>query len=166
MALAWSLLLAFIPGSGAAAEEAASESPGFDLGFDLGLPAMGTGGGWLGDLDLDLDLDQGFALSVFSSDGNTAQQGVLLNSIRYNIREDLRLRLNLDVAHTNLGPSLSQTDVLPSLSLDYRPSEKLRLHLDLGQNSAPSRSSRPWSRNNFLWDMTSDPLGDDPPRDR
>lgn len=82
-----------------------------------------------------LHMQQSYSLSFFSSGGHSASIAMYLNQIDYDVTKTLRLSVGVAWLHqpqATLGFSEQTVSnrLLPSFSIDWRPSDKFQLRVD------------------------------------
>jgi hypothetical protein len=111
-----------------------------------GTPGISQGlqfGGWLDPQRFSMSHSYGL---TFTRWGNQSlNYGVYTNRIEYKISNPLTLRTNISILHqpfSMIGGNMnsSQFGVLPSFQLEYRPSENMRMSLDVQIPVMPNNS--------------------------
>jgi len=95
-------------------------------------------------LDLSrLEMSHSYSISYFSMGGRGMTIGMYVNSIRYQISNPLTLNLSLAWVHQpgnfllrDRGTATDYGRILPSFSLEYRPSDNF--FLEIGYHSIPA----------------------------
>jgi len=95
-------------------------------------------------LDLSrLEMNHSYSISYFSSGGHGTTIGMYINSMRYRISNAITVNLQLAWVHQpgnflnrDGGTPTDYGDILPSFSLEYRPSENV--FIEIGYHSVPA----------------------------
>lgn len=109
-------------------------------------------------LDLSrLEMRHSYSVSYFSAGGSGTTIAMYMNSMKYRISNPLTLKINLAWVHQpgalfskNRGTPTDYGKILPSFTLEYRPSEKF--YFELGYHSYPALMYYGGSRSNGFWD--------------
>jgi hypothetical protein len=104
-----------------------------------------------------LEMSHSYSVSYFSSGGSGTTIAMYMNSMKYRISNPLTLKINLAWIHQpgalfsrNRGVPTDYGKILPSFTLEYRPSDKF--YLELGYHSYPAYMNYGGSRSSGFWD--------------
>jgi hypothetical protein len=83
-------------------------------------------------------MSHSYSMMYFSGSGQSGSVGLYTNTIEYRLSDPLTVRVGLSYLHQPLGflsnsgarSELGQGRLLPSFSLDYRPSDRFQLLVD------------------------------------